>query len=120
VWLAARRGGAGSAEQQRPSSTTAVPPFPQFGNIASTGVSNAQTPVPVAQQADGAGSDRDKKIRKLNESFLKWAQKQLDANPLSIWKEGVKVLFRNLLVRLVRALTVKTLLIGLYRARARY
>lgn len=41
----------------------------------------------------GGGSDneRAKKIKKLNESFLKWASKQIETHPLSIWKEGVKV-----------------------------
>ena len=41
----------------------------------------------------GAGSEneRAKKIKKLNESFLKWAAKQIETHPLSIWKEGVKV-----------------------------
>lgn len=41
----------------------------------------------------GGGSDneRAKKVKKLNESFLKWASKQIETHPLSIWKEGVKV-----------------------------
>ena len=36
-------------------------------------------------------SERAKKVKKLNESFLKWAAKQIETHPLSIWKEGVKV-----------------------------
>ena len=33
----------------------------------------------------------NKKMKKLNQSFLAWMERQIDENPLSIWKEGVKV-----------------------------
>ena len=36
-------------------------------------------------------SEQSKKIRKLNESFFKWASKQIETHPLSIWKDGVQV-----------------------------
>lgn len=36
-------------------------------------------------------SDASSKMRKLNRTFLSWLETQGQTNPLSIWKEGVKV-----------------------------
>jgi len=49
---------------------------------------NNATVVGVA--SDDSNSEKAKKVKKLNESFLKWASKQIETHPLSIWKEGVK------------------------------
>jgi hypothetical protein len=32
-----------------------------------------------------------KKMKKLNESFSQWADRQIKENPIAVWKDGVKV-----------------------------
>ena len=68
------------------SSKPAAAAFAGFGGFNAPAVAAATT-----TKTSSEDNEQTKKIRKLNESFLKWAQRQIDTNPLSIWKEGVKV-----------------------------
>jgi hypothetical protein len=43
------------------------------------------------QPSDGNETEYMKKMKKLNESFSQWADRQIKENPIAVWKDGVKV-----------------------------
>mmetsp|Transcript_129302 Transcript_129302/g.253230 ORF Transcript_129302/g.253230 Transcript_129302/m.253230 type:complete len:481 (+) Transcript_129302:55-1497(+) len=73
--------GASVAQELKPAAI--ANPF-MFGGSGAP-VMPVRPTVPVVEE-----SEQSKKIRKLNESFFKWASKQIETHPLSIWKDGVQ------------------------------
>ncbi len=43
-----------------------------------------------SEKSDGE-TEYQKKMKKLNQSFLSWSERQLKENPVAVWKEGVQV-----------------------------
>ena len=66
--------------------STAVP----NGNFEKN-VSNVATGIVSSANPQILESDYKKKMRKLNTSILSWMDHQIIDNPLSIWKDGLKV-----------------------------
>ncbi len=42
--------------------------------------------------SEGPESEYKKKVKKLNQAFLSWAERQIKENAVAVWKDGVKVL----------------------------
>jgi hypothetical protein len=63
--------------------------------IAPTNIFSGSSPIDAMKtdkdNKNGGESEYKKKMRKLNQSFLSWMDKQSLDHPLSFWKEGVKV-----------------------------
>jgi hypothetical protein len=63
---------------------------PAFASALSSNISSGSSAV-----STGGESEYKKKMRKLNNSFLNWTNRQINEHPLSIWKDGVKVRYAN-------------------------
>jgi len=93
------------------SSSSALPTFKPTAAASATSTGTSGGPFSATAAASGVGlsfndatikmksttapplsdpGDKNKKIKKLNEAFLRWSERQMDTNPLSIWKDGVK------------------------------
>ena len=73
-------------------------PFNAFGAVSTAPNGNfeknvAIVPTGIVSSANPPNleSDYKKKMRKLNTSILSWMDRQIIDNPLSIWKDGLKV-----------------------------
>jgi hypothetical protein len=78
-------------------------PFAGFSGLTSTakGVSSGSsipnatsTIVQNSSQTISFGLDEteyQKKVKKLNQAFLTWADRQIKENAIAVWKDGVKV-----------------------------
>lgn len=76
-----------------PAPTASSVSFPTVAvtNPSIAPVAAASSSVPTSSNGSSNGtSEYVKKMKKLNESFLRWVERQVKENPVAIWKDGVK------------------------------
>ena len=59
---------------------------PSTATSTATAAGNSTT----SNNSSSSNSEFQKKMKKLNESFLRWAERQVKENAVAIWKDGVK------------------------------
>lgn len=77
-----------------------APTLPTNPSISNSQASNSRgSSLPSAKSAISSSNETElmKKVRKLNESFLSWAERQMKEKAVAVWKDGVKVRFSLLL-----------------------
>lgn len=70
--------------------SVSLPSFSSLPSSASNVPATGAKPIIVGDNINSNDNEYKKKMRKLNESFLRWAERQVKENAVAIWKDGVK------------------------------